>query len=865
MSNNKTTWRRNSVTAVEAYVALQKKTFTRWCNSYLRQRALEIDDLFTELSDGLILLNLLEIIGQKSVFAVCGRKYNKNPRMRIHRIENCNLIFEYLEKRNVQTVNISSGDIVDPNPKLVLGLIFTIILRFAVDEDGKQGLLLWCQRNTKGYNGVDVSNFHRSWADGKAFCAIINHFRPDLLDYSQVGEDPASNLELAFAAAEEAGIERLLDVEDVAGSVKPDEKSIIAQMTLYFQAFAALAQREALTGIIMKAYAVRRKHDQWIEDYESKARELVSWVDEKCARYAETPTNLSTEEVRDALKEFYAYRSEVKPSRKGQLTNLEGLIVQIRTSEANNHRAIYQPDRSIDAAVLNSSWKALEDKENAYEAELVRLYDALRSSDYLVARFKAKAGKIETFYEEALTLFGHGDGTPDYGNSVEKCQVLLERFAAHEQQYDLHAGMVGTCKELVGDISPEHKECEPCNERMAKIEEMDAVCQQAAEEYKAAVVAQLEEEKTILNMLKDFNAKAPPLEFTIDELDEAAGEPYVSGSIAAVEEAQAKLQATKEAAEAHRDALEELFALGEALESKGRDLPLTADYQTMKSEYEAILEKIDERDAQLAAALEDEKAQQKAREDFAGTASELKSFLDDASRRATALEKAGNRNASELVQTLQGLKKEFETDGQQKLEAAQAASDAQKEAGVFSNTMIGETMQSLEVDFEELGNVIRSGLDEAQATAAAAESDVEMSAQQAKEIREVFDLLDQDKSGTLTPKEFTDGAQAIGLIIPDDELDEKYIQLTRKTPGALNFDGFAAFFLEQLTRGSTKDSVVSAFRSLAGGRDAISNKTLQECFPDASALEWMTARMHVKDGTEDGLDYSDFTEDLFLV
>eukprot|EP00975_Prorocentrum_lima_P020659 4346802-Prorocentrum_lima.AAC.1 len=111
--------------------------------------------------------------------------------------------------------------------------------------------------------------------------------------------------------------------------------------------------------------------------------------------------------------------------------------------------------------------------------------------------------------------------------------------------------MVGTCKELVGDISPEHKECEPCNERMAKIEEMDAVCQQAAEEYKAAVVAQLEEEKTILNMLKDFNAKAPPLEFTIDELDEAAGEPYVSGSIAAVEEAQAKLQATKEAAEAH--------------------------------------------------------------------------------------------------------------------------------------------------------------------------------------------------------------------------------------------------------------------------------------------------------------------------
>jgi hypothetical protein len=33
--------------------------------------------------------------------------------------------------------------------KQVMGLLWTIILRFAIAEDGKQGLLLWCQRSTE--------------------------------------------------------------------------------------------------------------------------------------------------------------------------------------------------------------------------------------------------------------------------------------------------------------------------------------------------------------------------------------------------------------------------------------------------------------------------------------------------------------------------------------------------------------------------------------------------------------------------------------------------------------------------------------------------------------------------------------------
>lgn len=77
------------------------------------------------------------------------------------------MTFNYLQ---VRLENIGAEDIVDCNPRMILGLIWTIILRFQIqeieidvneDEDetkkgtekksAKEALLLWCQRKTNGY------------------------------------------------------------------------------------------------------------------------------------------------------------------------------------------------------------------------------------------------------------------------------------------------------------------------------------------------------------------------------------------------------------------------------------------------------------------------------------------------------------------------------------------------------------------------------------------------------------------------------------------------------------------------------------------------------------------------------------------
>lgn len=44
-----------------------------------------------------------------------------------------------------------------------------------------QDLLEWCKEMTRIYPGVKVTNLTTSWRNGMAFCALIHHFKPDLM------------------------------------------------------------------------------------------------------------------------------------------------------------------------------------------------------------------------------------------------------------------------------------------------------------------------------------------------------------------------------------------------------------------------------------------------------------------------------------------------------------------------------------------------------------------------------------------------------------------------------------------------------------------------------------------------------------
>ena len=97
--------------------------------------------------------------------------------------------------------------------------------------NGIAALEEWCRRAVSDYPGVRVTNMTRSWRDGRAFCALIHRYRPDLIDFAKLEpRDWVGNCNLAFTVAEkELGIPALLEVEDVVR--RPDRLSILTYLS----------------------------------------------------------------------------------------------------------------------------------------------------------------------------------------------------------------------------------------------------------------------------------------------------------------------------------------------------------------------------------------------------------------------------------------------------------------------------------------------------------------------------------------------------------------------------------------------------------------------------------------------------------
>eukprot|EP01104_Vermistella_antarctica_P021448 TRINITY_DN96_c0_g1_i1.p1 TRINITY_DN96_c0_g1~~TRINITY_DN96_c0_g1_i1.p1 ORF type:complete len:543 (-),score=221.77 TRINITY_DN96_c0_g1_i1:203-1768(-) len=420
----------------EAWIAVQKKTFTKWMNNHLRKKGFDpIDDAFVEFETGVKLMHLIN-----SLYDVKIPRHRARPKMRPMKLDNIAMALKMVDKAEIKTNFLKPGHLVDHDVKMILGMIWAIILDYqikgiSVDElTAKEGLLMWCRKKTKGYRDVcppSLNNFTTDWQNGLAFCALIHRHRPDLLNYDDLNkENAAENLELAFKIAEDdLDIPRLLDVEDIVGVSRPDERSIMTYVSEFFHCFAGMDKKETAARRVAKFLAFARSMEELENDYERRAAALLCWVEGKTAEFSSPAHGTTLEAAKAAFESIKSFVTGEKPGKLGEKLDLEALFADIQTQLKVNDRNPYSPPANLTPDAIDDLFVKLDATEKSYSrAVRDHRFTFIQKTDMGVS-----AAQLTEFEESFDHFDSDNDGQLDRVEFKAACSAIGTSFSSDDE------------------------------------------------------------------------------------------------------------------------------------------------------------------------------------------------------------------------------------------------------------------------------------------------------------------------------------------------------------------------------------------------------------------------------------------------
>ncbi|XP_073194319.1 alpha-actinin-2 isoform X11 [Lepidochelys kempii] len=798
-----------------AWEKQQRKTFTAWCNSHLRKAGTQIENIEDDFRNGLKLMLLLEVIS--------GERLPKPDRgkMRFHKIANVNKALDYIASKGVKLVSIGAEEIVDGNVKMTLGMIWTIILRFAIQDisveetSAKEGLLLWCQRKTAPYRNVNIQNFHLSWKDGLALCALIHRHRPDLIDYSKLNkDDPLRNINLAMEIAEKhLDIPKMLDAEDVVNTASPDERAIMTYVSCYYHAFAGAQKAETAANRICKVLAVNQENEKLMEDYERLASELLEWIRRTIPWLEDKTPEKTMQAMQKKLEDFRDYRRKHKPPKVQEKCQLEINFNTLQTKLRISNRPAFMPSEGKMVSDIAGAWQRLEQAEKGYEEWLLNEIRRLERLEHLAEKFRQKASTHETwaYGKEQILL------QKDYESaSLTEVRAMLRKHEAFESDLAAHQDRV----EQIAAIAQE-------------LNELDFYDAASVNDRCQKICDQWDKLGTLTQKRREALERTEKLLETIDQLH---------------------LEFAKRAApfnnwmEGAMEDLQDMFIVHSIEEIQVKQL-------------------VPGRDQCLQEELAHQHANERLRRQFAAQANVVGPWIQ------TKMEEIA-RSSIELTGTLEDqmnqLKQHEHNIINYKTNIDKLEGDHQliQEALVFDNKHTSYTMEHVRVGWELLLTTIARTINEIE-TQILTRDAKGITQEQMNEFRASFNHFDRDESGDLQPDAFKACLISLGQVGNDLQGEAEFARIMSLVDpngqGTVSFQSFIDFMTRETADTDTAEQVIASFRILASDKPYILADELRRELPSEQA-QYCIRRMPTYSGpgaVPGALDYTSFSSALY--
>uniref|UniRef100_A0AAQ5Z4J0 Actinin, alpha 1 n=1 Tax=Amphiprion ocellaris TaxID=80972 RepID=A0AAQ5Z4J0_AMPOC len=835
-----------------AWEKQQRKTFTAWCNSHLRKAGTQIENIEEDFRDGLKLMLLLEVIS--------GERLAKPERgkMRVHKISNVNKALDFIASKGVKLVSIGAEEIVDGNAKMTLGMIWTIILRFAIQDisveetSAKEGLLLWCQRKTAPYKNVNIQNFHISWKDGLGFCALIHRHRPELIDYGKLRkDDPMTNLNTAFDVAEKyLDIPKMLDAEDIVGTARPDEKAIMTYVSSFYHAFSGAQKAETAANRICKVLAVNQENEQLMEDYEKLASDLLEWIRRTIPWLENRLPENTMQAMQQKLEDFRDYRRLHKPPKVQEKCQLEINFNTLQTKLRLSNRPAFMPSEGKMVSDINNAWGSLEGAEKGYEEWLLNEIRRLERLDHLAEKFRQKAAIHEAWTEGKEEMLQKRDYETA---SLSDIKALLKKHEAFESDLAAHQDRV----EQIAAIAQELNELDYYDSPS-----VNARCQRICDQWDALGALTQKRSEALV--------ESPAFKITRFMKVSFCTVRCCDGLSTAHEQFKATLPEADKERLAILGIHNEIAKIVQTyhVNMAGTNPYTTINPQEINTKWDKVRQLVPQRDQALIEEHARQQNNERLRRQFANQANVIGPWIQNKMEEIGRISIEMHGTLEDQLTHLRQYEKSI-VNYKPKIDQLEGDHQLIQEALIFDNKHTNYTMEHIRVGWEQLLTTIARTINEIENQILTRDAKG-ISQEQLNEFRASFNHFDRDHSGTLGAEEFKACLISLGFDIANDAQGENEFSrimsiVDPNRMGIVTFQAFIDFMSRETADTDTADQVMASFKVLAGDKNYILADELRRELPPDQA-DYCIARMAPycgPDAVPGALDYMSFSTALY--